>query len=159
MTTLSIFLIAASFVVITGLAFVLLNSVARLQSDPIRERLSASAQGSVAATGPGLFTDDLATSLASQLPQTSNDNGHLDRELRQAGYYRPTARFDYLALRNSLVIATVMITLVLLAVIGPQYNDLALRLVVGGLLVAALFWALPRLILRAQARARVNRIR
>src|SRR5690606_34166254 len=142
-----------------GLVFMLLLSLARLQHDPIRERLAASAQGSVAATGPGLFTDDLAASLAEQLPQTHQDNGALDRDLRQAGYYRPTARFDFLALRNSSVIAAVIITFMLAAIIGPDYQDLALRIFIGGFMVAGLCWAVPRLILRSQARARVGRIR
>lgn len=149
----------ASFAVISALVFVLLLSLARLQHDPIRERLAATAQGSVAASGPGLFTDDLAASLTEQLPQASNDSGALDRELRQAGYYRPTARVDYLALRNSLVIAVVVIALMLANGVGPQHQDLALRIGLGGLVVAALCWAVPRLILRAQAKARVNRIR
>jgi tight adherence protein C len=149
----------ASFAVISALAFVLLLSLARLQNDPIRERLAATAQGSVATSGPGLFTDDLAASLAEQLPQASNDNGMLDRELRQAGYYRPTARFDYLALRNSLVIAVVIIALMLAVSVGPQHQDLALRIGLGGIVLAALCWAVPRLILRGQAQARVNRIR
>lgn len=152
-------LTVASFAVISGLVFVLLLALARLQHDPIRERLAASAQGSVAASGPGLFTDDLAASLAEQLPQTHQDNGALDRDLRQAGYYRPTARFDFLALRNSLVIAAVIITFMLAAIIGPDYQDLALRIVIGGFMVAGLCWAIPRLILRSQARGRVNRIR
>ena len=149
----------ASFAVISALVFVLLLSLARLQHDPIRERLAATAQGSVAASGPGLFTDDLAASLTEQLPQASNDSGVLDRELRQAGYYRPTARMDYLALRNSLVIAVVVIALMLANGVGPQHQDLALRIGLGGLVIAALCWAVPRLILRAQAKARVNRIR
>ncbi len=149
----------AAFAIITSLVFVLLLSLARLQYDPIRERLAASAQGSVATSGPGLFTDDLATTLSEQLPQGSNDNGELDRELRQAGFYRPTARYDYLALRNSLVIATVIITLMLAAFVGPDYQDVALKILIGGMLIAALCWAVPRLILRGQAQARVNRIR
>jgi tight adherence protein C len=155
----TLILTIASFLVIAAMAFVLLTLLARFQSDPIRERLAASAQGTAAASGPGLFTDDLAESLAGQLPQTSNDNGALDRELRQAGYYRPSARFDYLALRNSLVIAALIITMVLALLISQQYRELGLRIVFGGLLVATLCWALPRVFLRAQARARLNRIR
>jgi tight adherence protein C len=153
------FIPVASFIVVSLMVFVLLGSLARLQRDPIRERLAASAQGSVAASGPGLFTDDLATTLSEQLPQASNDNGALDRELRQAGYYRPTARFDYLALRNSLVISAVIISFMLAASVGPQHQDLALKIVMGGLMIAALCWAIPRLILRSQAEARMNRIR
>lgn len=147
----------AGFAIISALVFVLLLSFARLQQDPIRDRLAATAQGSVAASGPGLFTDDLAHSLAEQLPQASNDNGELDRELRQAGYYRPTARYDYLALRNSLVIATILVTAMLAAFL-PQHQELALQIVLGGLMLAVLCWAIPRLILRTQAQARVRRI-
>ena len=149
----------AAFAIITGLVFVLLLALARLQYDPIRERLAATAQGSVAASGPGLFTDDLATTLSEQLPQASSDNGQLDRDLRQAGFYRPTARYDFLALRNSLVIASVIITLMLAAFVGPDYQDVALKILIGGLAVAGLCWAIPRIILRGQAAARVNRIR
>jgi tight adherence protein C len=148
----------AGFLIIGGLVFVLLMAFARLQQDPIRDRLAASAQGAVATSGPGLFTDELATSLAAQLPQGTNDNGELDRELRQAGYYRPTSRFDYLALRNSLVIAAILITAMLAAGVGPQHQELALQIVIGGLLIAGLCWALPRLVLRSQAAARVKRI-
>jgi tight adherence protein C len=115
----------------------------------------------VAASGPGLFTDDLAESLAAQLPQASSENGDLDRELRQAGYYRPSARFDYLALRNALVIAAILITFILALFVGQQYEyrGIALRIIIGGVMIAGLCWAVPRVMLRLQARARVERIR
>ncbi|HTN73831.1 MAG TPA: hypothetical protein VL096_01240, partial [Pirellulaceae bacterium] len=151
--------IIISFAVISGLVFFLLLAFARLQYDPISERLASSAQGSVAASGPGLFTDDLAATLAAQLPQGSNDHGELDLELRQAGFYRPTARFDFLALRNSLVIAAIIIAATLAVGVGPNYQDVSLKIMIGGVVIAALCWAVPRLILRAQAAARVTRIR
>lgn len=149
-----------SFILISGLAFFLLVVIARLQQDPIQARLAAAAQGTVSIGGPpGLFAEDLATSLAGQLPQTRIDNGELSRELLQAGYYRPSARNDFLALRNALMIGVVILCLALVAYVGPQNQELALRLVIGGLVMAAICWSVPRLILRAQARARVNRIR
>jgi len=92
------------------------------------------------------------------------------KELRRAGYYGASALEDYLATRNIFVLL-VLGGFVALAVLatdprfapdlrppGVAAGELALVLFVGGLILAALFYALPRFALRRQAQARVARI-
>lgn len=151
-------ILIGAFVTIALLTFLIGRSIQRLRRDPIRERLEAF----VRTTDPAAdvrSTSSFVDSLADQLPQTRSDNGMLDRELRQGGYYAPGARKEYLAIRNGLVIAAIVVTGIIAIVIGPERQDLVIRVLIGGAVVTALAWAVPRLILRAFIRRRLARIR
>lgn len=145
----------AAFFLTASLVMVLSYRLLRLQYDPIRERLAASA---LAGAGAGR-TSAWAESLAGQLPQFKSDNGLLDQDLRRAGYYSASARQDYLALRNALVLLAVIVTGAIVVAIGPERQRLAISALVVGLIVTSLCWAVPRMILRSQGRSRVVRIR
>jgi len=149
----------AVLVLITVVVFLLGRYFLRAKADPVRERLSAIARGESGGNGKPAESGSLAESLATQLPQTKRDNGVLEKELRQAGFYRPTARRDFLALRNGLVILTLIVAGTAAVVIGPESQDTALLTLGIGLVVALLCWAIPRTILMLAARRRVNRIR
>lgn len=133
--------------------------VARFARDPVRDRLEAIARSDQAEAPASGEASAFSESLARQLPQTRIDNGKLDRELRQAGFYKPSARWDFLALRNGLVILVIIVTGVLVVALGPDREALVFRVLIGGLIFAALLWAIPRLYLRAIAAQRVDRIR
>lgn len=147
-----------AFLIVTLITFIIARSIVRLNRDPIRERLeqfvrSSDAEAELRAPSP------LVDSLADQLPQVKVDNGILDRELRQGGFYSPTSKREYLAIRNGLVIASVLITGIIAVAIGPERQNLVNRVLIGGALITVLAWAVPRLILRAVVARRVQRIR
>lgn len=149
--------IIAVFVTITLVIIVVGTALLRLNRDPISERLRTfvreqHAQTDVRAGNP------LIDSLADQLPQVRMDNGRLDRELRQGGFYSPTARNEYLAIRNGLVIGAILVTGIIAVAIGPERQDLVVRVLLGGLIVTAIAWALPRVILRSVVKRRLQRI-
>jgi tight adherence protein C len=145
-----------AFVVIAGLFLMMGLGLRRLRYDPIRERLDAFRDEPVDDT---VFGQGLTEALAGQIPLTRLDNGMLDRELRRAGYYRPTAKSEFLALRNALIILVVILTGMIVVGIGPERQTLVLQVLVVGLVVALICWAVPRLYLRSAGTARVARIR
>lgn len=102
----------------------------------------------------GGFTEPLA----AQLPQLTSSDDNLVRSLRRAGYYKPTARSEYLALRNVLAITIVIATGVAAVLIGPDRPALLKPILVWGLVGAALAYALPWFFLQNRAAARVKRI-
>ena len=101
----------------------------------------------------------LAGGLAAQVPQSHAARNRLDQDLRHAGMYQPTARRDYLAARNALLLLIVITTGVLAVAIGPEQERLVIRVVVVGLTLAGLCWAIPRIVLRRKGNQRVERIR
>jgi tight adherence protein C len=147
----------AVFVTIALITFIVGRSLLRLNRDPISERLAAFVRenDTQAELRP---TNQLIDSLADQLPHVKMDNGILDRELRQGGFYSPTAKVEYLAIRNGVVIGTIIITGILAVAIGPERQDLVLRVLFGGFIIACVAWAVPRVILRAVVARRLQRI-
>jgi tight adherence protein C len=148
----------ASFFIVALVTFIIARAIVRLNRDPIRVRLEQFVRASdydsdLRAPSP------LVDSLADQLPQVKIDNGILDREMRQGGFYSPNSKREYLAIRNGLVIAAILITGILAVTIGPERQDLVMRVLIGGALITLLMWAIPRLILRAVIARRVQRIR
>jgi tight adherence protein C len=106
---------------------------------------------------------------AYSIPQFGAEVENIRKDLRRAGYYGASALEDYLATRNVFVFL-VLGTFVGLAVValnpqlvegGPtpaQGRNLAIVLLVAGLVLGALVYAVPRLALQRQARSRVARI-
>ena len=146
---------AAVFIALS--AFFIFSAILlrRLTRDPIREQLEATSLDERGSVVGGVFLEGLA----SQLPTLRADDGALDRELGQAGFYEPTARRDFLALRNGLILLVVIASGLMAVLIGPERQDLVVRVLIGGAVLAALAWGVPRLMLRSRAAARVQRIR
>lgn len=147
---------------LTGLAFALIGAAAylffqayrRLRNDPIRDRLAAAGESGWSDSPPGALSE----SLAGQIPQLRLDSGVLDQDLRRAGYYKPTARQEYLAIRNLLVIAVVFVAGVAAVLAGPDRQPLVVQILAGGFAAACLAWGLPRIYLKMQGARRVHRI-
>lgn len=97
--------------------------------------------------------------LAGLIPQPGSEHANIKADLLRAGYYRPTALEDYLAVRN-VGVWLILGTFVGLAIVVIQSNrnELVPILLIAGLVVAGLAFGLPRLALGRQAKARLKRI-
>ena len=95
--------------------------------------------------------------MAGTIPQVARDVERIERELKRAGYYAPTALVEYLATRNALVWLVVVAT-GMLAVAAEPGTGTPEMFLAGGAVLAVLGYSLPRLALGWQARRRVSRI-
>jgi tight adherence protein C len=105
-----------------------------------------------------LLFGSLTSALAGILPCSASTRAKLTRFLHHAGHYHPQALAEFLALRNTLVAGWVLLAATALVVIPDPGDELALPIVLGGLIVAFLLYALPRLFLEVIGRNRVQRI-
>jgi tight adherence protein C len=99
--------------------------------------------------------DILAPDLAALLPALPEARRDLQKLLWTAGYYRPSALNEYLAIRAILVLGP-LTAMGILAYYLPE--NLLPYIVGGGLLAAGFGYSLPRVILGAQASARTDRL-
>lgn len=151
--TLPNILTLSAFGLVMIIVFVIGMLAIRLSQDPIRDRLESLAKSDAMPPSAGIWEG-----LSHQLPQTRADNGVLERELRRAGLYKPTARVEFLGLRNLLVVLALFATGAIAVWFGPDNSEYAIYTLAIGVTVAALCWAVPRLILQYVGRRRVARI-
>jgi tight adherence protein C len=152
MATLAGFLGIAIFVFVVG------AGILQLQRDRVRERLAGLGGNLPGPTEsfadgdlPALLTPDASTeSLAKDT--------RLDQEIRRAGWYRRTAKRDFVAFRQAGMLFIVIVTGVIVVVIGPEHTRIVARTVVLGLAALILTWSLPRIYLRSVGNHRVKRI-
>ncbi|MDA0282558.1 MAG: type II secretion system F family protein [Planctomycetota bacterium] len=98
-----------------------------------------------------------ARAMAKVVPQPGIEVEKIERDLKRAGYYAHTALVEYMASRNTLVVA-VLIATGILAVLADPTTAMPRTIAIVGLLTATLGYAIPRMVLNLQARARVDRI-
>ncbi len=105
---------------------------------------------------PELLLGDLTPAMAGQIPISEQDRTALERELRSAGYYRPTALMEYAALRGMLV----LLPLLAAAALALFTESLQTGLYVwgGGIILAILGFSLPRIFLYYRGRMRMHAI-
>ncbi len=145
------------FVGVAILVFITAEIVRRSFS-PARRRLRELSDSEMA---PHLPHDDhspLRDALAAQVPQHARGKSEIQKELLQAGYFRPSALPIYLALRNGLMLAALIATGSLVVMVGPERETLVWRILLVGLGLTIVMWALPRLVLKLKANSRVDRI-
>jgi tight adherence protein C len=142
-----------AFAIVMIVVFVMGALLVRLAQDPIRARLESLAKGDALPPSAGIWEG-----LATQIPQTRLDNGILDREIRRAGLYRPTSRVEFLGLRNGLIVLALVGAGLAAVAFGPREPQWSYYAVLIGLVVAALAWGIPRLVLQYMGRVRVQRI-
>jgi tight adherence protein C len=147
-----------TFLVTGGILFVLADQIRRAQQNPVKRRLEAASAMSNSSRGAKSDPGALWGSFAEQIPQPATSKAEIEFELRQAGYFHPSALYIFLGLRNGIVIAIVIATAVLAALIGPQREPLVIRIGVAGLAIAAMSYGIPRLVLKAIAKRRVERV-
>ena len=99
----------------------------------------------------------LTQAFAGIVPQSKSEIQKIEYDLRRAGYYSPTALIEYMATRNSLIIAVIVVTgsLAVLADPGTSIPELLLMLGFG---TSILGYGLPRMLLHRQANQRAERI-
>ncbi len=132
--------------------------ILRRSFSPSRRRLRELSRSEMAAHLPDDLDSPLRDALAGQVPQHARGRSEIQKELLQAGYYRPSALPIYLALRNGLMLAALIATGALIVLVGPERETIVWRVLLGGLGLTIVLWALPRLLLKLQARRRVDRI-
>lgn len=101
---------------------------------------------------------DLTEPLAAQLPLLGSSVDSLTHDLRRAGYYKPTARSEFSALRNVMTIGVMLFVGLSAVMIGPERRDILFQLLVWGFATAGIAYVLPWLFLKRQVRARTSRI-
>ncbi len=99
--------------------------------------------------------DPMAPDLASMLPALSETRRDIQKLLWTAGFYRPSALTEYLAVRAVLVVG-VLLAAGLVALLAPPAQLPTMLL--GGAIAAGLAFSLPRVILSMQARNRARRL-
>src|SRR3954470_17278299 len=92
------------FLAVGGLAFLVLNRLLRPR-DRALERLE---EGDGELRHEPLL-GEWTEPLAAQLPATAEAKADLDRALRAAGYYQPTAAANYRAVRTLLVVLPLLL--------------------------------------------------
>ena len=141
------------FVVVSGSLFLLLQ-----RGSSKRQRLESRLSGEEPTdlgSNPDLLLGDLTPALAGQTPMTDKDRTELQRELIDAGYYRPTAVMEYTALRAVLVIVPLLAAAVVAVFVEPSRIP---AVAIGGIVVAVLGYSLPRVYLNYLARSRTRQV-
>lgn len=123
-------------------------------------RIGRNRDGEVLAGGkrrPLLF-GALTEALAGVLPCAAPTRERLSRFLRQAGHYHRKALAEFLALRNAMVVGWVLLTAAAIVALTDPGDTRMFEFLVGGLIVVALLYSMPRLVLESMAKGRVQRI-
>jgi tight adherence protein C len=123
-----------------------------------RERVEARLVGTPSsdpglASNPELVLGDMTPALSGQIPMTEEGKSELQRELRAAGMYRPTALMEYAAVRAVLTILP-LIAAGAIALFFTETVENAARVWVGAAIVAMLGFSVPRLYLWVKGRWR-----
>lgn len=141
--------LAFCFVGVFILAYAILSLVRSFLVSPGARQ----AAREVEAEPAGPIFGKLTGTLAAPLPVRGESQSDLERDLRYAGFYQPSALLEYAAVRAVLVIMPLAITV--LAALFMQEVPMW-RMVVAGLIAAGLGFSLPRVYLayRIKQRAR-----
>jgi tight adherence protein C len=138
------------FVVVAGLCFVSMQGLSR-RRERVRQRLGTAETDSTAE----LVLGDMTSALAETGPMSESAQAELTRELRDAGYYRPTALLEYRAVRALLVLIPLFATGAIALLVDQPYMPVVAGV---GLAVAGLGFSLPRVWLNYRGRVRARRI-
>lgn len=146
-------IISLIFLAVSGSLFLLLqrNSAKR---QLLEKRLSGEGATELEAQ-PQLILGELTPAIADQIPLTEKGRSDLQRELTDAGFYRPTAVMEYVALRAVFLIVPLVAAAVVALFIEPARIPM-----VGlvGLVFATLGYSFPRIFLNYLARTRTRQI-
>ncbi len=138
------------FIAVAGVAFIAVNRLALWRRNR-RQRLQSLDEGGP----PPMLFGAWTPALSKQIPLTSDGETDLKRDLRTAGFYRPSAFYEYTAVRALLVVLPLIATGVW-AFLAPPYQ--LQSILVAGLVAVLLGYSLPRIYLNLTARARARQI-
>ena len=105
-----------------------------------------------------LMFGSLTHALAGMLPIRPENRQRYSRFLRQSGHYHSEAVTEFLALRNVLVVGSLLLVVTTIVVATDPGDTAMVALAVGGTIVVALLFAVPRLALESMAKNRTRRI-
>lgn len=105
-----------------------------------------------------LVLGPLTVPFAGIVPVLNYTRGKLRQDLLKAGYFHRQAVEEFLGFRNAAMAAWAIFIATALVIAADPPSDLTPTLLVGGGVVLALIYGLPRVLLGAQAAARVRRI-
>ncbi len=94
---------------------------------------------------------------AGMLPLHFERIENLKADLLRAGYYRRHAAAEYMAIRNVLVVGTILLAGVAIVAVDPS-SQLTVPIVITGTVVTIIVFSVPRLILQSQAANRLRQI-
>jgi tight adherence protein C len=141
------------FTIVSGSLFLLLQRGSS-RRQRLEGRLANDRTTEVGST-PELLLGDLTPALAEQTPMTDRDRTDLQRELIDAGYYRPTAVMEYAALRAVLVFVPLLAAAALAVFVEPSQIP---GVAIGGAMIALMGYSLPRVYLNYLARVRTREV-
>ncbi len=147
------FFLILLFVVVSGSLFLLLQR-GNIRRGRLESRLAGEQTTELGST-PELLLGDLTPALAEQTPMSERDRTELQRELIDAGYYRPTALMEYRALRAVLVFVPLLAAVALAIFFEPSRIP---AVIVAGAMLSLLGYSLPRVYLNYVARARTREV-
>lgn len=129
-----------------GLTFMAYQALVRRRTR-VEARLEAT-PGSDPSSGstPELVLGDLTPALATQIPMSEEGRSQLQRDLRAAGLYRPTALMEYAAVRAVLTILPLIIGGTA-ALLWTETAAAAVKVWLGAIIAAMLGFSLPRIYL------------
>jgi tight adherence protein C len=105
-----------------------------------------------------LIFGGLTAALAGIWPVRPGIRERYSRWLRQAGHYHAQAVIEFLALRNALVVGTLLVVVAAVVVV-TQPGDAAMYTIgLGGLILIIVLFSLPPLVLESMAAGRKRRI-
>src|SRR5438132_1119340 len=149
-----VMLAALLFLPVAGISFIALRRAWEPEERAL-ERLGRRGPEVAPASSSEMLFGPLTPLLANLLPSTATGRAALFQELRAAGYYRPSALTGYLALRNFLVLFSLLIAGGLTLVLDAQAIPV---IAIGGIVAAILGFSLPRIIIQVQGRNRAQEI-
>jgi len=100
----------------------------------------------------------LTETLAGAIPSSGIAKERLSRFLGHAGRYQRSALTEYLALRNALVIGWILLVVTFVLVATEPGDGWLPRAAIVGVIGTMVFYAVPRLMLEAMAKSRLQRI-
>jgi tight adherence protein C len=104
---------------------------------------------------PELLFGTMTSALSEQLQVNQQTKAHLEKELRSAGFYRPTAFMEYSAVRAVLVLVPIIVTgIVALLVPDERMNNVLL----WGALATGIGFSLPRIYVGWRGRVRNQQV-
>src|SRR5436309_5865158 len=120
------------------------------------QRLQTPDDDSLPSTQTTMVLGDMTPALAAQIPVGEEDQSALQRELRVAGFYRPTALLEYLALRAVFIFAPLILAGAY--ALTTETTNQALWAWGLGILAAVLGFSLPRVYLYYRGQERMRQI-
>ncbi len=92
---------------------------------------------------------------ASLLPESEERKKTTKKELQRAGYFEPHAWHNLAAVRYLGVIVPILLCLLLLLIVPPELEIVA---IIGMVILPLVGWSIPRLLVRSQGKSRLAKI-